>query len=582
MMTFRIQNRILQGTGVTVLLALVLWLGILWGCSTLKKTGNASGGKTDSLTKESVMVSEKYLEASKEKILGNFETSRKLLEECLKLDPDHHPSYYQLADIGHITGNYHSALVSAEKAVMLDPANGWYKVMQADLLMKLERYSEAAVVFKELNRIWPQKRIWYEGLAKAQLKGGKPSESIKTYERILSKFGFDEDIFFKMTDLLAKTGKPSKVEDKLRQLVKDYPYNTRYMGYLAEVYVKHGKEDKAIPLWHEILRLDPGNGEVHFEMAGYYRRKGDDGKAYEELLQAFSTPNLSIDAKIVVLLSYYNLTEQYPSLLPQAYSLLDLTVKHHPDNPKGWSMYADFLVREQKYREALELFIKVTEIDSTRYLVWEQLLMCADAINDFTLLAKEGTRGVEQFPDQAMLYLYYGKGLLYTGQIGEAEKILSRGYLFTGFNDTLSQRFLQTMGNAALYAQDYSKAEEHFSKGMKKGSPTSWFLSDYMRFMVISGKKEKVQSVLEASAVKPQNDPWKQLLLLWHQESSGKTAEIKEGVEALLTNFSNHFYVMESAGALCQNAGLTELAALCRQKALAASNGARLPEKPGS
>lgn len=577
MKIFRIQNRIFRGTGVTVLLVLAVWLGILSGCSSSRKTGQITSLNTDSLTKELLMVSDKYLEASKEKILGNFETSRKLLEECLKLDPNHHPSHYQLADIGHITGNYASALVSAEKAVALDPGNGWYKVLQADLLMKLERYSEAVAVFKELNSIWPQKRIWYEGLAKAQQMSGKTAESIKTFELILSTFGFDEVIFFKMTDLLEKTGKPSKVEEKLRQLVKDYPYNTLYMGYLAGMYVKHGKEDKAFPLWREILRLDPGNGEVHFEMAGYYRRKGDDAKAYEELLQAFSTPNLSIDAKIVVLLSYYNLTEQHPSLLPQAYSLLDLTVKHHPDNPKGWSMYADFLVREQRYREAVELFRRVTAIDSTRYLVWEQLLMCADALNDFTLLVQEGIRGVDQFPDQAVLYLYYGKGLLYTGRTEDARKFLARGYLFAGFNDTLSQRFLQIMANAAMMGKLYDQAADYFSKGMMKGVPTSWFLCDYMRFFAISGRKDKVQSVMDVAAAKPQTDPWKQLLLLWHPMAQRTTGEVKEGVETLITNFGHNFYVMESAGALCQNAGLTELAIVCRQKALAASNGVKFP-----
>ncbi|HRZ49757.1 MAG TPA: hypothetical protein P5338_10220, partial [Bacteroidales bacterium] len=527
-----------------------------------------------------VMVSEKFLEASKEKILGNFETSRKLLEECLKLDPEHHPSCYQLADIGHITGNYNSALVWAEKAVKLDPGNGWYKVLQADLLMKLERYAEAVVVFKELNRIWPRKRIWYEGLAKAQLLAGKPLESVKTYDRILSEFGFDEEIFFKMTGLLEMSGKQSKVEEKLRQLVRENPYNTDYLRNLAAMYVRYGKEDKAMPLWREILRIDPGNGEVHFEMAGYFRRKGDDAQAYQELLQAFSTPNLSIDAKIVVLLSYYNLTEQFPALLPQAYSLLDLTVKHHPDNPKGWSMYADFLVREQRYREALDLFKKVTELDSTRYLVWEQLLMCANALNDFTVLSEEGIRGTEQFPDQAMLYLYYGKGLLYKGRIDEARKTLSRGYLFTGFNDTLSQRFLQAMANAALYALDFSKGDEYFSKGMGKGNVTSWFLCDYMRFMVLSGRKEKMQAVMDRAASQPETDPWKQLLLLWHQAGSGNTTAVKGGIETLMNTFGHLFYVMESAGHLCQMAGLTEMAEACRRKALAASNGAKLPEKP--
>ncbi len=572
-------DRVRWATGILFLAVVAAGSFSLQGCGTGRQSLKTADAPADSLTSKSLMVSEKYLEASKEKILGNFEEARKILEECLKVDPTHHPSWYQMADIGHITGNYHSALVSAGKAVALDPGNGWYKVLQADLFMKLERYSEAAEVFRELNRIWPGKRIWYEGLAKAQTLSGKPLEAVKTYESILALFGFDEEIFFKIIGLYEKMGKPSKAEGKLQQLVKAYPYDIRYLGHLASVYVKHGKEEKAFPLWQEILRIDPANGEVHFELAGYYRRKGDDNKAYDELIKAFATPNLSIDAKIVVLLSYYNLTEEHPAMLPQAYNLLDLTVKNHPENPKGWSMYADFLMRENRYGEAMDLFSKVVTLDSTRYLVWEQLLICANALNNFEVMAKEGERAIAQFPDQALLYLFFGRGLLYGNKPEDALKAFSRGYLFAGFNDTLAVIFLQSVAVSATYAGDLQRGDEYFEKGLAKGNPTSWLLADYMRFIAQSGRKENLQRVLKAAAGKPEGDPWMKLFMLWQQVAEGSPASNLSVVEDLLKNNSSDFYVMEAAMALCSAAGRVEMAETCRQKALASSRGALLIEK---
>jgi tetratricopeptide (TPR) repeat protein len=558
-----------------IVLNLLVWFT---GCGILGRKWGGATANHEQITSELLAVSEKYIDASKEKILGNFEASRKLLQECIKLDPEHDPSYYQLADIGHITGNYQNALVNIEKAVELDPQNGWYKVLQADLLMKLERYGEAVKVFREINRIWPQKRIWYEGLAKSQLLSGDQKGAIKTWDFILERFGFDETIFFKIVNQYVKDGNQSQVQKRLKLLVKEFPFETRYLGYLASSYKDQGKIDEAFKLWQEILRLEPANGEVRFEMADYYRKKGDDTRAYQELTAAFGTPNLSIDAKIVVLMSYYNLTFQYPGLLPEAYKLLDLTIQNHPDNPKGWSIYADFLSRDKRYAEATALYKKVTSIDSTRYVVWEQLLYCADASNDFITLTTEGEKAVRLFPDQGWLYLYYSNGLMQNNKIPEASKAYSRGILFAGFNDTLTAALNHGLGCAYWYSGDREKGFEYLKKSVAKGIYNAQILTSYARMMAQVGEQREMTGFLAMAQKISSDDPFKPLISLWNSRMENPDFVINTVVESLMKEYNQGFAVMQEAAELCKWCGQKELARQCLRNALAVSKGAYLTE----
>ncbi len=537
------------------------------------ESGNKEDTGTAIVTSAMMLVSEKYIDACKGKILGNFSKAEELLKECLNLDHGHHPSWYQLADIHHIQGNYQDAVYAVEQAIGLDNTNIWYKVLYADLLLKVGRYDEAEKVYREIIRMKPGKRIWYEARAHAQTLSGNLNAAAETYQEILDRFGYDEDIFFKMIRTYETEGNVKKIEKSLDWLVKKFPYDTRYLGRLAGFYNSHGKTDKAFTLWQEILKIEPDNGEVRFDLAGYYRGKGDDQKAYNELYSAFTTPNLSIDAKIVVMLSYFTLTERYPQMLPEAYRLLDLMVEKHPENPKGWSMYADFFYREQRYEEALARFKSVVELDSSRFLVWEKLLHCALMLNDFQTLRDAGTKALRIFPDQAVLYLYYGTGLYYGNQHEASLTSLKQGYFFTGLNDSLAANFLYAMARSYEAVKETDKAADHYHRAHSAGLASAIFLSDYIRFATENGMQEKIRSLEQALQSKSESDPLIQVAKLWLGIEKNTSLEITNGLTKITATFPDRYAVMEQAGFLFRKVGQKEKAQEVWKKAISLSSG---------
>ncbi|MFO7723817.1 MAG: tetratricopeptide repeat protein [Bacteroidales bacterium] len=558
-----------------VLLAVAVIVSL--GCGGLKHQGSnkeKGQGEQDVVTSAMMEISAKYIEASREKIIGNLTTAERLLQECLKADPKHHPSMYQLADISHMRGNYADALYWIGEAEKLDNSNVWYKVLHGDLLLKSGQYREAVAIYREINTLKPGKRIWFEACAYAQKMAGDQKGAAATYQEILDHFGYDESIFMKMIGVLEESGNQKRVEESLQWLVHKFPYDTRYLGYLASHYYGRNLPAKALPLWEEILRLEPANGEVRFELANYYRDRGEDDRAFQELFQAFSTPNLSIDAKIVVLMSYYELTEKdNPVMLGEAYKLLEVMVERHPENPKGWSMYGDYLYRDQRFEASLNMMKRVVELDSSRYLVWEQLLDCAMIINDFTTLTHYGERALRYFPEQARLYLWHGEGLFHMERYAEALEVFRKGYFFTGFSDSLSCALLHAMARSNQQLGDMAKAGEHYQRALEKGFITPALLADYAAFVAVEKQNGKISLLKEALAKKNGEHPLEKLAAFWIQRMENEHAEISGDLSGMMEAYSASYPFLLRAGFLWQELGNKSAARDAWEKALRLSNG---------
>ena len=561
-------------------LLLLVAMHHLTGCRTGRtgRTGKDSVAvqPADSVTSAKLMVSAMYIDASKEKILGNFSRAIDLLDQVLKQNPKHHPSYFQLADIHHIGGDYASALYYIEKAISLDGDNVWYQVLHGDLLLKAGRYRDAVVVYREVIRQQPTRRIWHEALAHAQRMGGQGMAAADTYREILDEFGFDEEIFLKMLDIYESAGRHRRVEQSLQWLIESYPFETRYLGALAAFYYHRGQPDKALPLWQEILRLEPRNGEVRFDLANYYRSKGDDERAYRELYEAFKSPNLSIDAKVVVMTSYYHVTEKYPQLLEEAYNLLDMMVDRHPENPKGWSVYADFLYRDGRYREALEQFQRVVALDSTKYLVWEQLLRCAWLVYDFDALRTQGARALSIFPEQSLLYLFHGMGQLYGNNLSGALVTFEQGRFFVVMNDTLEYELQHAMARAMELSGRPAQAREIYRKTLRQGLLKPYMVADHYRYAVLWSDAEHLENLRMSPAVRNALTPSLHAVCQVWINLAGNRERGADQIQQLVSQYPEHYLVMEHVADMYHHLEKGVETEKAREKARDLSNGNNL------
>ncbi len=94
---------------------------------------------------------ETYYEASKQKVLGNYETAAELYRKCLEYDPADAAAMYELANIYTNQGKIQEALPFAEKAVETDPLNKWYKTLLIRLYQAQGKYTDAGRIIEQLT-----------------------------------------------------------------------------------------------------------------------------------------------------------------------------------------------------------------------------------------------------------------------------------------------------------------------------------------------------------------------------------------------------------------------------------------------
>ena len=140
-----------------------------------------------------------------------------------------------------------------------------------------------------------------------------------------------------------------------------------------DIYAKGGNRDQAITTLKKAVLIDPNNAIVRLSLADHYRAMNKPEDAFIELKIAFADPNLGIDEKVRIILSFFPLFADY-KMRAYADELAAITAKIHPDDPKAFSVYGDVLYQEQKFPEAKEAYKKALVLNDQVYQIWEQVL----------------------------------------------------------------------------------------------------------------------------------------------------------------------------------------------------------------
>ena len=89
----------------------------------------------------------------------------------------------------------------------------------------------------------------------------------------------------------------------------------------------------------------------------------------EELKKAFLNKELDIDTKISILSSYFALINLHPELKEQALEMSQLLINSHPNEPRAYAVYGDFLNQDKKFADARIQYVKAKALGSNEFTV---------------------------------------------------------------------------------------------------------------------------------------------------------------------------------------------------------------------
>lgn len=438
--------------------------------------------------KEEIKLKNTFMNANRFKIKEDFGTALVYFERCIKLDPNHSASLFEIAQLKEMQRLSAEALSYAKRAVDSSPDNRWYLAYYAYLLDRENKNKEAIEIYEKLVENHPFQLEYYYELANNYLLTDEYTKAIATYNQIEEKIGITEQISEQKHKLYLSLGKEDKAIQEIENLIAYYPNNANYYGQLANLYKQLGQKEKAIETYEKLQAFDPENPLVKLSLYEYYLDGGENDKAYAALREAFGHPDLSIDTKIEVLLSYYQSSAKDEKLKNLIYDLCDSVVATHPADPKGYAVSGDFFNRDNKLKEAREMFRKSVELDPSRFMVWNELLFINAQLSDFEALIAESEKAMELFPSQPSVYLYQGVGHLQLKNYSDAVLAFEQGKGLVVQNKPLKVQFLANLGDTYYQLEKPQQAYLNYDQALELDPNNLYVLNNYAYFLSLDNQ----------------------------------------------------------------------------------------------
>ncbi len=344
------------------------------------------------------------IEANRQKILGNFESAKILYEKCLQINPKSATVHYEFASYYVQNNELNKSINYALKAIKLNPENIWYKALLGVLYKQTNQPYKAIRVYENLIKQSPKRIDFYYELAYLYVYTRKYNKAIKSFDKVELLIGINEAVVLEKERIYSYIGKHKKAELEVKKLININPNEIKYHGILAELYLSQNNFEKAGVIYQKMYQLDSTNGLVNLSLADYYRIQKAYDKSFYHLQKAYKSSEINIDTKIKMLITLSEYAENNQSLTKEVEKLLSILLEHYPNNPKVLTLNTDIFLRQNKQKEAYETLIKIIQIDPSKYLIWEKLLMIEHSMQKWDSLLVHSQKALEYFPMQVVLH----------------------------------------------------------------------------------------------------------------------------------------------------------------------------------
>ena len=437
-------------------------------------------------------------EAQRYKLIDQLDKALAYFLECIKMDPDMAAAYYEVSNIYHQYNELQLALKYSEKAAELDKDNYWYQVLRIETLEKLKRNDEALKYAVELLEKNPKDqqltmKVVYLHFVNAEYKKG--ISILEDYEK---KFGLTPELLNAKKSAYLQIGENEKAIEELKKIIEMDPGDIRNYFELSDLLRSMGKKDEAKDVFEELKRTYPNESKINLALAKYYNDERENAAAFKELVPVFADSTVNIDLKIEILLSYLQVVSSYPEFKDEADELNQILIKAHPKNAKSHTIYGDFLYNDGKLDRAKYHFNEAVKLDSSRFAIWNQLIVIEAEQEHYDSVIVIADRVKELFPNQASLYYYSGIAHTQLDNLEDAVEDYERGRMLVIDNPLLELQFFLGLGDAYNELQKFDKSDEAFARALRIDPDNAIALNNYAYYLSL--RNERLERALEMSA----------------------------------------------------------------------------------
>lgn len=468
----------------------------LFSCSATKKLAEPEQVKESTDTISNDGLSEKkrmefeylFVEALNQKMLGNTQNATQLLSNCLDIDPNSSAAMYELANIHAANNDFTSASLLLEKAITIDDTNVWYKQLLAQIYQQMRKFSEAADIYAQLLKKDPDNQEYLYTKAILLTNAQKYNEAIQTYNTLEKETGINEQISVAKQQLYVLNNQVDKAFEEIKKLIDYNPTDSKYYGLLADLYLNQGDRENALKYYNKIQEMDPDNGFVHFSLANYYLSDNEPGKAFEETEKGFSSESVDLHTKLQMYMVLASNRDKSNLTNEQEERLIQILRKEYPDEYLVHTIYADYLLRNNKLAEGREQLLEALDIQNNDYMLWQRVLYIDNDLQEWQKLYDHSKEATDLFPNQSEVYLLHAVACIQLEKYDETIKIVDEGMDYVVDNKPLEGQFLMLKGEATYKENKLDDAFKLFDKALELDPDNYTALNNYAYYLSLDGR----------------------------------------------------------------------------------------------
>lgn len=473
---------------------------LISACSVSKKSTTSKNliSQTKDADKEA-QLSALFIDACSNRLLGKFNEAEWYLKQCEKLEPTSAAIQYELSNLYRLTNKKEDALKSIEKAVKYNPNNIWYQYALIKLYEQNNQYEKSITILKNLIKKYPNKHDLYKQLVLEYELNNQPEKALNVLDVMEKKWGYSFDIMYEKVSLYYYTGKIKSVENELNKYLQQYPDDQKAKEVLAEMFYKNKEYTKALELANSLLNDDSLNSTAHLIYYDYYIYQKNMDKAFYHLNKIFSNPDYDVKNKLSILINLYSSSiktndEKFNESL---INLCKVFISTHPLAPEAHSIYADYLLKDNKKEEAITEYYKAAILSKNKYAIWDQLLSLEYESNMNDSLLKHSDMALEIFPNQAMFYVYKGIALKQKKNYEQAINYYKIATDYALDNNNLLEIIYTELAEIYNQMKNYPESDKYFEYALIINPDNALVLNNYAYYLAL--RKEKLDKAEKMS-----------------------------------------------------------------------------------
>jgi tetratricopeptide (TPR) repeat protein len=537
----------------------------------------------DKVSESEVKIQQAFIEANKQKLLGNLDKALEAYEGIWRDHNDISVLAFEMARVYIEKEEMSKGLEYIQKAVDLEPTNLWYLKFLANIFEQMGQNADGAEVYGRIVSLTPDDEEAYNKWAFLLTKGEQIAAAIEVFDKAEERFGINEEIIRQKYTLYLGSGKQKKAEKELVRLVETFPKETLYLEMLAGFYEQVNQPEDAKKVFQEILAIDPGNTKAQMALAGQTAAVSDEVRFLETLEDIYKNEEVELGLKIERIQPLIDkaIAETDLPIAEKILSLSTILEQAHSSKAAAFYLSARMLKTLGRTQEAEEKLKQTLDLDDTRFDYWEELMKLQWNNEQYKALSNTSMDAMDIFPNQPICYYYHGRSMSAVGNVDAAFSVLDQALLMSESNKPLLQKIHLALAEAWAVDKKQDRALAAYKEALKVDAENAEVLTEYAYYLAQEKKELEYAVQMAQKAVKMDTgDAFAQRSLAWTMYQSGDFKNAQKAMEkAMEKGFGQHPIALEQYGDILFQLGEQDRALEFWNKAKANGNESKVLDK---